>query len=313
MDLKKGVNLGGWMSQCDYSKDRLDNFITEPDFEKIASWGMDHVRLPLDYNVIQNEDMSFKEEGFERIAGAIRLAEKYGMKIVLDLHKTPGFSFDQGEQESGFFENEKYQEIFYSIWENLAQRFGGMHDHVYLELLNEVTSETYIDPWNRIWKTCVSRIRRYAPDSWILVGSYHNNAVHAVKDLDPLPDKKMIYNFHCYEPLKFTHQGATWAPDMIDPKDRMSFSESGTTEEYFEEMFASAIEKAKKENAELYCGEYGVIDIVSPEETLAWYRVINRVFEKHGIGRSAWSYKQMDFGLSDARMDGVRDELIKVL
>ena len=83
MDLKKGVNLGGWMSQCDYSKDRLDKFITEPDFEKIASWGMDHVRLPLDYNVIQNEDMSFKEEGFERIAGAIRLAEKYGMKIVL--------------------------------------------------------------------------------------------------------------------------------------------------------------------------------------------------------------------------------------
>ena len=25
----RGVNLGGWMSQCDYSRDRLDHFITE--------------------------------------------------------------------------------------------------------------------------------------------------------------------------------------------------------------------------------------------------------------------------------------------
>ena len=28
----RGVNLGGWMSQCDYSAERLDSFITEPDF-----------------------------------------------------------------------------------------------------------------------------------------------------------------------------------------------------------------------------------------------------------------------------------------
>ena len=35
----RGVNLGGWMSQCDYSEDRLEHFITERDFAVIASWG----------------------------------------------------------------------------------------------------------------------------------------------------------------------------------------------------------------------------------------------------------------------------------
>ena len=25
----RGVNLGGWFSQCDYSEDRMDHFITE--------------------------------------------------------------------------------------------------------------------------------------------------------------------------------------------------------------------------------------------------------------------------------------------
>ena len=56
-----------------------------------------------------------------------------------------------------------------------------------------------------------------------------------------------------------------------------------------------------------------MIDVVSPEEALEWYKVIHRVFEKHGISRAAWSYKEMDFGIKDERMDKVRDELIKCL
>ena len=32
----RGVDLGGWFSQCDYSEDRLNNFITEKDFSIIA-------------------------------------------------------------------------------------------------------------------------------------------------------------------------------------------------------------------------------------------------------------------------------------
>ena len=28
----RGINFGGWMSQCDYSEDRLNNFIKEEDF-----------------------------------------------------------------------------------------------------------------------------------------------------------------------------------------------------------------------------------------------------------------------------------------
>ena len=83
--------------------------------------------------------------------------------------------------------------------------------------------------------------------------------------------------------------------------------------EYFENFFASAIEAAKKNGTTLYCGEYGVIDKVSPEDTLKWFKCINAVFEKHGIARSAWSYKEMDFGLSDTRLDGIRDELLKYL
>ena len=56
-----------------------------------------------------------------------------------------------------------------------------------------------------------------------------------------------------------------------------------------------------------------MIDVVPPEEAIRWFRALHAVFERHGVARSLWSYKQMDFGLSDKRMDGVRDELLTLI
>ncbi len=309
----KGVNLGGWLSQCDYSDERLDHFIEARDFEKIDSWGLDHVRIPVDYNVFENEDGSYKPEGFQRLIHAITLAQKHDLNTIIDLHKTAGYSFDSGEGEGGFFEDEELQERFYRLWEEFARRFGGYGNHIAFELLNEVTDKAYIKTWNKIVKTCIKRIRAITKDTIILVGSWGNNSVSAVKDLNKPFDDRVIYNFHCYDPFPFTHQGAYWV-DCLDRDARVSFAESGTSVEYFEELFASAIKAAAdNNNTELYCGEYGVIDNASPEDALKWYQTIHKVFEKYGIAHAAWSYKEMDFGLSDPRMDNVRAELIKVL
>ncbi len=307
----RGVNLGGWLSQCDYSQDRMNHFITEKDFDVIASWGLDHVRIPVDYNIFENPDGSFKQDGFDRVEKAIGWARKRGLKVVLDLHKTAGFSFDNGEKEDGFFSSEKAQERFYRLWEELARHYNDPEETAF-ELLNEVTDQSYIREWNRIAGRCIEEIRKIAPASLILVGSYWNNSAEAVKDLDPPADDRVIYNFHCYSPIEFTHQGAPWV-DSLDQSVRIPFSEAVVTEELFENLFASAIEAAEKNHTCLYCGEYGVIDRAAPEDITAWYRTIHAVFEKHQISRAAWSYREMNFGLSDSRMDGVRDELIRYL
>lgn len=307
----RGVDLGGWFSQCDYSDDRMDHFITERDFNVIAGWGLDHVRLPVDYNVMETDDGGWKADGFRRIEKALKWAEKNGLKVVLDLHKTAGFSFDAGEKQEGFFDNETLQNRFYRLWEEMARYFTDA-ENVAFELLNEVTDQNYISAWNRISGECIRRIRKTAPESLILIGSYHNNAPYALKDLESPADNRVIYNFHCYDPIQFTHQGAYWVP-QLDRNARVSFEEAGVDESFFEKDFASAIETAAERGTALYCGEYGVIDIATPEDTVKWYRMIHAVFEKHGIARAAWSYRRMDFGLSDERLDGVRDQLIPLL
>ena len=309
----RGVNLGGWMSQCDYSDERLDSFITEDDFAQIRRWGFDHVRIPIDYNVIQREDGTMKQDGLARIDSALALAEKYGLHVVLDLHKTQGFSFDAGENEAGFFESAAYQEKFYAIWECFAARYGARHESVMFELLNEVTEQVYLPAWKSISREAVQRIRELAPESYVLLGSYRWNSAKTLPELDAPYDDHVIYNFHFYEPHDFTHQGAYWEAPYRDVSVRYTYAESGASEAYFEDFLAPALEKAEKEGAALYCGEYGVIDVVPPAEAVKWFRDLHAVFERHGIARSLWSYKEMDFGLADARMDGVRGELLCLL
>ena len=334
----KGVNLGGWLSQCDYSEERCRSFIRPEDFAVIRSWGADHVRVPVDYDLLEDETGGAEPRGFAYLRLAADCCRENGLRMVLDLHKTPGFSFDPEEGEGGFFESEAYQERFYRLWETLAKRFAGDADLMAFELLNEVTEREFMPAWNRIWQECVRRIRLWAPTVPILIGGYWHNSALSVQDIAPPPDPHIVYNFHCYEPLIFTHQGANWIPTMdtsfripvtatfgeMASASREMLGERTTLFErwspetrlspaYFEAFLASAAEAAGAQGVPLYCGEYGVIDRVPPEQALAWYRAIHEAFETYGIGRAAWSYRQMDFGLSDPRMDGVRPELLRYL
>ena len=62
---QKGVNLGGWISQfAKYDHEHFRSFIQKKDIAYIASLGFDHVRLPVDYNVLEDEEGNPLETGF---------------------------------------------------------------------------------------------------------------------------------------------------------------------------------------------------------------------------------------------------------
>ncbi len=335
-----GVNLGGWLSQCSHVTEHYEKFISEDDLMKIKSWGLDHVRVPVDYELVEDKDGNVKEGGYKYIDRAIEWCKNAGLNMILDLHRTYGYSFYEGYCEVGFFDDKPAQERFYKLWEQFATRYGNLGDSVSFELLNEVTDKDYCDRWNRIANECIKRIRAIAPTVKILVGGYWNNSVESVTDLLAPYDENIVYNFHCYEPLAFTHQGANWVNNMPDDF-RMSYDHTmkevseitGTmfpeqTEKFlanadnvsdmfgsrfYEKFFADAIAYAEKQNVALYCGEYGVISNTDPAEILKWYKGISAVFEKYGIGRAAWSYKWMNFGLTDPYIESVRDDVIKLL
>ncbi len=335
---KKGINLGGWLSQCpSYEKAHFDSFIVEDDIKIIAGWGMDHIRLPIDYDVIETEDGEPKEEGLKHIDDCATWCRKYGLNIVLDLHKSKGYMFDKNAVPNPdlFFTDKSLQDRFFATWNRLIDRFGKYKDMMIYELLNEVVNPDYADEWNRIAYEAVSRIREKVEDAVIMIGGVRHNDVTSIPLLPPPGDENIVYTFHCYDPLCFTHQKASWVenvdfelayPDTIavyQEKSRLISQEQGgniyTTKlttigpEYFREIFAKAIETAKKYDVALYCGEFGVIDQAPVEDSVRWLVDFNKVLCENGIGRAYWSYKEMDFGITEEHYSSKLDKMVEIL
>lgn len=334
----RGINLGGWISQGEKDLSYIENFITEDDIKRIASWKVDHVRLPVDYDIIQNEDETPIESGHKCIENCIAWCRKYGLNMVLDLHKTAGYVFDD-QKGSNFFESEALQNRFYRIWDDLAKRYSKHSDIIIFELLNEVVDPNVAVQWNGIANKAIQIIRNISSDIKIIIGGVENNSITSIKLLDPPADENIIYTFHCYEPLIYTHQGAYWIDTMpLDMRlpypddfenylkkseeilgDRAgflmdkSFGFDKIGPDFFEKLFKEAIEIARERDVILYCGEYGVIDRANPHDSIRWYRDINSIFNKYGIGRAAWTYKEKDFGLIGPAYDEIRDEIISLL
>lgn len=337
MRLKRGINLGGFLSQCIHSENHYNTFIVESDIQQIAKWGFDHVRLPIDYEVLEDEQANRKEEGYQRVLGIVKWCQDAGLNMILDLHKAPGYDFnnagsgDEAGEKNNLFHNEALQDRFVNIWTDMANCFGRF-DHVALELLNEVVEEENAELWNKLIKRTVNKIREIT-DAPIIYGGIQWNSAKTVKLLEIPAHKNIIFTFHFYEPLLFTHQKAHWVAAM-DPEEEFSYPESmeyycenskklgfqgevvgrakaktmGT--EFITEMIQEAADAAEKAGVGLYCGEFGVIDQAPVEDTLRWFKDVDEVFRKFDIGCGVWTYKKMDFGLTGEHYAPIRDDLI---
>ncbi len=336
MHLNRGINLGGFLSQCEHKELHYQTFIDENDIKQIAEWGFDHVRVPVDYEVVEAEDGQMKEAGYGYIDNVVKWSKAHGLNMILDLHKAYGYDFnDAGDAEkNNLFSNEALQQRFVNLWKNFANRYG-KETHMAFELLNEVVEEDNVAAWNQLIEKAVSAIREITKDTYIIYGGIRWNSASTLQYLEKPKFDNIIFTFHFYEPLLFTHQKAHWVAAM-DPNQSISYP---VTMEYYKaeseklgaqglsvtdakaktmgpefitERIEEAIEAAKNAGVGLYCGEFGVIDQAPIEDTLRWFEDVDGVFRAHNIGCAVWSYKKMDFGFIDAHYDDIRKQLLEL-
>ena len=338
---QKGINLGGWISQfAEYDTKHFETFITKDDIAQIAALGFDHVRVPVDYNVLEDEEGNLKESGFGYLQACRAWCEDYGLNMLIDLHECYGYSFDPLKKDMdrrAFFYDDALQARFLRLWKEIAVRFRDHPAQVAFEPLNEVVLEEVADAWNGVASRYIRMMREIVPDSYLIIGGVCYNNVLSVPLLDLPVDDHIVYNFHCYEPMIFTHQGAYWVEGMPAdfrigyPQTLAKYREAGEFldlnlggavykegikeigEGFFEDIFQPAIRKAEQDGVPLYCGEYGVIDLADNGDKIRWLQDIQKAFKKYGIGRALWNYKEKDFGLADDRFEEIRSRFIEVL
>lgn len=317
-----------WLAQyLQADEGHFKRFIQKKDFEAIAQLGFDHVRVPFDYVLLEDgrrNPLRAKKKGLHYLDFAIDSAKHAGLKIILDLHKGPGFSFDQLD-ENKLFDRPDLQAQFLNLWEELGERYREEDESLIFELLNEVV-EPNSTRWNSLAKRAVDSIRQYGARRPIIIGSNHYASVEELDNVWITDDPLVWYTFHFYEPLLVTHPKAYWneftaAYNHVVPypgsaggiddffKTNPKFGDVESSEywnvdqpqkldrHFLERKIIKAKYFAEKSQKTPLCGEWGVFYQCDNGSTLRWTKDVLEILEQENIPWTWWNWKSDDFGI----------------
>ncbi len=226
----------------------------------------------------------------------------------------------------------KWQEAFVRFWGLLAGRLSRFDpDLTILEIVNEPVFDRREEEWNTLNARLAAAIRQAAPRHTIITSGPNWGGIDGLKKLKLLPDRNVIYSFHCYDPFAFTHQGATWAgpavkplhdvpypssPEAVEPllaalesspdSKRMveSYGKERWNKEKLAARFRQGIEWGARNRVPLYCGEFGVFPARSkPEDRSRWFHDFGEVLAENRIGWAVWGWDE-GFGLNRRMVNG---------
>jgi len=338
---KRGTNISHWLSQSDQRGAARRKFFTQDDVKRIADWGFDHIRLPIDEQQMWSNSGAQESEAFDLMDSALDWAEASGLKMIIDLHILRSHFFISAT-EPALFTDPAEAEKFAGLWHQLSARLKHRPvGRVAYELMNEAVA-TDAEDWNRVYQVAFKAIRDLEPDRKIIVGSNRWNSALTFDLLRVPDDKETILTFHFYLPMLITHHQGRWCPEgrMYDgpvqypgrPIPEAHLSEARIPEgdrlvqltiEQLNQPYnrdsmvrdmAKPIAAARKAGLPLYCGEFGVIDTVPLPVRAAWYNDLISVFNEYNIGWGNWDYKG-EFGIidHDGKTTGVAEAMLSAV
>lgn len=183
----------------------------EEHFKTLRSWGANLLRLQLNTSDIwARKDpvryRAFIEEKIEKtIPRVLAMAQKYGLKVIIDLHTVPGSAIMR-DGDDAIFGSERDVKEFVAIWKRIATKF---RDHPALygyDLINEPKqTRRAIYDYLEIQRLAAEAIRQIDHETPIYVESNMMASPLAFCYMEPLRLKNIIYQIHFYEPFDYTH------------------------------------------------------------------------------------------------------------
>jgi len=334
-DIKRGLNMSHWLSQSFMSPEARETYMTEADFERIASWGFDHIRLPIDETTMWDRDHNKIDVNWGHLKNALDWCMKYNLKCIVDLHVLRSHSFIVAPgAKNPLFDSPEAQEWLVEMWRQLSDYMVGYPtDKVAYEFMNEPVADNPQD-WNDLIAKVHSALRAKEPQRFLVIGSNMQQSIYTFDDLKiPENDPYIILSFHYYHPMLLTHHKASWTEYrsftgtchypgvMVTPEEFAALDEANQavvgdfTKDWNRDMMADlirpAVEKAHELGLQSFCGEWGVINLAPREDAERWYADMISIFDEFEVAWTAWDMKA-EFGFWN--LDGTIDkDFLKIL
>lgn len=313
--LTRGVNLSHWFSQIPTFKGKyehawLQKYDGRADFALIASAGFRHVRYPVEFEMFLDETNpgTLRPEFLKDFDTALDHILAAGLSVIVDWHA-------REDTKHRLRTDDKLADAAVQLWGAMAKHLASRDpERVFFETMNEPAGDMSAERWYSIQDRIVPAIRAAAPDHTIIVSPHSWTGIDTLLKLKPLADGNLVYDFHFYEPMVFTHQGAEW-PKMgievlsnlaypVDPAAQAAMLEklpAGPAKHHLSEYKADrawiaarlgkAAAWARQYGVPITCNEFGVYTKSTPPESrYRWLRDTRELCEELGIGWAMWDY-----------------------
>ncbi|MDD4032309.1 MAG: cellulase family glycosylhydrolase [Bacteroidales bacterium] len=321
--IKRGTNISHWLSQSKARGADRVAFFTEEDVKRLASYGFDHLRIPVDEEQLWNEAGEKEAEAFQLLHNGIQWCIKYNLRVIVDLHIIRSHHFNAGNDggKNTLFEDEKEQDKLIGLWDQLSEELKQYStDFVAYEFMNEPVAPDH-EQWNQLIVKMHKALRAREPKRVLVIGSNMWQGVGTFQYLKvPQGDRNIILSFHFYEPFLLTHYKTSWTNlkgyqgwvhypglmvtpeefEQLSPEDK-ELAQSWRVEwnrDSLISLMSEAIRVAKENNLQLFCGEWGVTHDAPQQDAWNWYRDMISIFDEYNIAWTTWSYKS-SFGFKN--------------
>ena len=219
----------------------------------------------------------------------LQWSKQHHVKVVVDLHSPPGGKFPS---TGNLFSDPKAQEHFLEVWKKIAQRYKGNTTIWGFDLVNE-PNDDQVSPECKNWQDLALAagkvIRGIDPDRTLIVEPAKNGGASGWEHFNPLPLDHVVYSFHVYDPIRFTHQ------HVFNPKES-SVSYPGEIDkamwdrEALVKAVQPAIDFARRYRVHMYVGEFSAIRWAPGAEK--YLADATSIFEEQGWDWSYHAYRE---------------------
>ncbi|HEY0298322.1 MAG TPA: cellulase family glycosylhydrolase, partial [Arachidicoccus sp.] len=203
-----GQNISNWLERGFDSDWPRPNVYTKADLQKMKDAGIKSLRLPACFERITDTIAPYYVDTnhvlFSYIDSVISWANELNMNVTIDNHHL----WDSITNTAWRTQEQR----FTHMWAVVANHYAYLDPERYtFELWNEPNLTFAADSLRILFSEAIDSIRQFAPNHTIIVSPNLGSEGFTYSSAYlPFADTNLIYTWHCYDPLDFTHQGFTW-------------------------------------------------------------------------------------------------------
>lgn len=259
----------------------------------------------------------FDEDAFAKLDSILGWCKRYGVKVVIDPHTTPGTERRTTILPSDdLWRDMQYHELLERLWERIAKQYHNRNDVIAgYDLLNEPAAKVLPFPsgaadYNSLVRKLAGTIRKYDATTPIIIEppigktNFGNriNRLEGLTYLTPLQIPNIIYSPHMYEPGAFTHQGIDNRKSNLQYPGQIGMQY--WNKEKLRQILAPALEWQRSSHATIYIGEFSASNY-SGDSGNRYLRDLIELFEEYGWSWTYHAWRQAP--IWDAESSGTRD------